>query len=243
MNPRKRRGVIYMLLAVVLAAVTLILVTQYTSSVSSQVGPQVTVYRAKGDIPAYTPLGDENLEAVQVPRRWVSSSALVDRKEISGRRIGFNVQRGTMVSQDMLLAPSDLDRTEREIAINVDPVTGLAGRVRPGDRVDIYAVFADVPGLPKSVKILTRNVRVVSIAGQQTVTESTKQGVSEQQKVPVTLALSTGDSQAVAYASAFAEEVRLVALPTDVGTDRTGEKGNYDAKDLGGEAIPERGTP
>lgn len=240
MNPRKRRGVIYILLAVVLAAATLIMMTRYASSVSSQVGPTVTVYQAKAPVPAYTPLSPDNLQAVEIPRRWAPESTQVSLKELQGRRIGFDVTAGTTISRDMLLAPSDLRRNEREIAINVNPTTGVAGRVKPGDKVDIYAVFADVPGLPKSVKILTRNVRVVSIAGQQTVVQKTdKGGLSENQVVPVTLALQTGDAEAVTYAAAFAAEVRLVALPTDVGTDRTGEKPNYDARDLGGTAVPE----
>ena len=58
------------------------------------------------------------------------------------------------------MPPSNLDPTEREVAVNVDAVTGLAGRVRPGDQVDVYAMFADVPGLTKQSRILVENVRV-----------------------------------------------------------------------------------
>ena len=66
----------------------------------------------------------------------------------------------------MLIPSSSLEHDEREIAINVDAVTGVAGRVHPGDRVDIYAVFSDVPGLAKQVRVLVRNVRIVSIGGR-----------------------------------------------------------------------------
>jgi pilus assembly protein CpaB len=41
----------------------------------------------------------------------------------------------------------------------------------------------------------------------------------------------------VTYANAFAQEVRLVALPGDRGTNRAGETGEFDASDLGGEAV------
>ena len=37
----------------------------------------------------------------------------------------------------------------------------------------------------------------------------------------------------------FAAEVRLVALPNDVGTDRRGEVDAFDASELGGTAVPE----
>jgi pilus assembly protein CpaB len=139
----------------------------------------------------------------------------------------------------MLIPPSDLSPTEREIAINVNSVTGVAGRVRPGDRVDIYAVFADVPGLAKGVRVLARNIRVVSIAGQQTVTKQGQSGVSQQSVVPVTLALESQGALSVTYSAAFAQEVRLVALPLDVGTNRVHEKDTFDAGNLGGKAIPE----
>ncbi|PID52885.1 MAG: hypothetical protein CSB46_11370 [Micrococcales bacterium] len=133
-----------------------------------------------------------------------------------------------------------MNRDEREIAINVNAVTGVAGRVRPGDRVDIYAVFGDVPGLPKSVKILVRDVRVVSIAGQQTVTQQGEDGITEAEVIPVTLALDTNNALSVTYAAAFALEVRLVALPTDVGVERGKEPQGYDASNLGGTAVKEQ---
>jgi pilus assembly protein CpaB len=218
---------------------TFFAVTSYTASVSSQVGSRVTVYRATQPIEAYTPLSASNLEPSEVPERWVSKTAILSLKDLQGRRIGFRLTAGTILSSDMLISPSDLSPTEREIAINVNSVTGVAGRVRPGDRVDIYAVFADVPGLPKGVRVLARNIRVVSIAGQQTVTKQGQSGISQQSVVPVTLALESEGALSVTYSAAFAQEVRLVALPLDVGTNRAREKDTFDAGNLGGKAIPE----
>jgi len=78
---------------------------------------------------------------------------------------------------------------------------------------------------------------VVSIAGQQTVTKQGQSGVSQQSVVPVTLALEAQGALAVTYSSAFAQEVRLVALPLDVGTNRAREKDTFDAGSLGGKAA------
>ena len=121
----------------------------------------------------------------------------------------------------------------------MNPVTGVSGRVRPGDRVDVYAIFGDVPGLPKQVRVLERNVRIVSIAGEQTVTQQNSQGMRDQQVIPITLAVEPNAALAISYASAFAQEVRLVALPSDVGVDRAAEDDTFDASKLGGQAIPE----
>ena len=241
MNPRQRRGLLFVLVSFVVAVGTFFAVSAYVANVNSQVGSRVTVYQARAAVGAYTPLGPDNLEAVEVPERWVSKSSVLSLDELQGRRIGFRLNPGTTVSSDMLIPSSALSSTEREVAINVDSVTGVAGRVRPGDRVDIYAVFADVPGLPKSVRILVRDVRIVSIAGEQTVTQSSATGGTAEQKViPVTLALEPDQALSVSYAAAFAAEVRLVALPNDVGTNRQGEPNNYDASELGGKAVLEK---
>lgn len=228
-----------MVLSVLVAAAVFVILTGYVRGVASQVGPSTTVWAAVEPIAPYTPLSEANLEPRQVPVRWAAPASQLELPDLDGRRVPFALQTGTVVSRDMLIPPSALSPTEREIAINVDAVTGVAGRVRPGDRVDMYAVFADVTGLPAQVRVLVRDVRVVTIGGQQTVTRSDDEGVSENEVLPVTLALEPDDSLSVTYANAFAEEVRLVALPTDVGTDRTDDVDSFDAGNLGGTAVPE----
>lgn len=240
MNPRQRRGVLFLLAALALAVAVFVAVSSYVSQVESQVGPKITVYQVTEPVDPYLPLGPSNVEAIEVPRRWAEPTAVTSLRELEGRRVGFQLATGTIVTSDMLIPSTDLDPTEREIAINVNSVTGVAGRVRPGDRVDIIAVFAEVPGLPKQVRVLVKDVRIVSIGGQQTVPAESAEGVTgTQDVVPVTLALKPKDTLAVTYAAAFAQEVRLVALPGDVGANRSEEVDEYDAEDLGGKAIPE----
>lgn len=228
-----------MIFAVFAALAVFVSMLSYVSSINSAVGDKVTVYRAKENIPAYTTLGSDQLEPVQVPRRWTADQTILKTSDLQGRKIGFNVAQGTYISQDMLVPSSDLSPTEREVAVNVNAVTGLAGRIATGDRVDIYSVFSDVPGLPKSVRVLVREVRVVSIGGQQEVQRGQGRDATSQQVVPVTLALEPNDALAVTYASNFASEVRLVGLPPGATKSRTGELDSYDASGLGGRAVPE----
>ena len=75
MNPRQRRGVLFILLSVVLAVVVFFLVASYVGNVSSQVGSVVTVYRAADDLPAYTTLDESTIVADEVPERWLSGTA------------------------------------------------------------------------------------------------------------------------------------------------------------------------
>lgn len=238
MNPRQRRGILFLLTAGALAVAVFFAVSSYIAQVDSQVGPRVTVYQVARPVEAYVPLGASNLEAIEVPRRWAAPTAVGSLRDLEGRRVPFALSSGTIVTSDMLVPSSDLSATEREIAINVNSVTGVAGRVRPGDKVDLYSVFADVAGLAPQVRVLVRNVRIVSIGGQQTVPDETDTtGDGEKSVIPVTLALEPNDSLSVTYANAFAEELRLVALPNDRGTNRSGESDQFDASDLGGKAV------
>ncbi len=240
MNPRQRRAVLFLMTAAVLAIVVLVAVSRYVAQIDSQVGPRVTVYEVSKPIDPYSPLSASNVRAIEIPRRWAAPTAVTNLRDLEGRRVGFQLSAGTIVTSDMLIPSTDLSPTERELAVNVNSVTGVAGRVRPGDRVDIVAVFADVPGLPKQVRVLVRDVRIVSIGGQQTVADNSEGGLGETRDVvPVTLALEPKDSLAVTYAAAFAVEVRLIALPGDVGTNRSKDIDDFDASNLGGTAVPE----
>lgn len=193
-------------------------------------------------IDAYQELSERNLEALRVPRVWSSPTALLRLDEVVGRRVAVRLEKGTTVTSDMLVPPSDLSPTERELAVSVDAVTGLAGRVAPGDLVDIYAVFGDVPGLPKQVRVLVTSVRVVTVGGRQAARPSDDESriAAQREVLPVTLALEPNDALAVTFASAFAEEVRLVGLPTGDTLNRFGEISSFDATGLGGEAVPEQ---
>lgn len=243
MNPRQRRGVLFMILSVVAAAVVFLTVLQYVGTVRSEVGPTATVYRAAESVPAFTTLSEDMLSSEQVPQRWLSESARVSKDQLVGRRVGVGLAAGTLLSTDMLVPESDLTSTQREIAINVDAVTGIAGRVAPGDFVDIYAVFAETDTVPAQVRVLVRGVRVLSVAGSQTIVKEGGGGLAEQKVVPVTLALDPNDALAVTYAGAFAAEVRLVGLPNGVAEDRTGEIDIYSSQNLAGTDATTEVTP
>ena len=229
-----------MILSALAAVLVFVGVSSYVSNVNSKVGPLVTVYHVTKDLPAFTTLSSDNTEPAQVPQRWAADNTVLKSADIDGRVIATPMSAGSPVSLDALVPSSDLGPNQREIAVNVDAVTGLAGRVRPGDRVDVYAVFDDVPGLTKQARILVENVQVLSVLGQQQVQSPDAKTI--QNVIPVTLALRSTDALSVTYANSFAKEVRLVGLPPGVAQDRSKEKTTFDARKLGGKAPRETGN-
>lgn len=238
MNPRQRRGILLMVLSALAAVLVFVGVSTYVASVNSKVGPMVTVYQVTKDLPAFTTLSADNTEPVQVPQRWAADNTVLKSADIDGRVVSTPMTSGATISLDVLVAPNNLSPNEREVAVNVDAVTGLAGRIRPGDQVDVYAVFTDVPGLTKQSRILVENVRVVSVAGQLQV--QTPDAKSLANVIPVTLAVSPGSALELTYAAQMAAEVRLIGLPPGVAQDRSKERRTFDARQLGGKAVAER---
>jgi pilus assembly protein CpaB len=217
-----------------------VVVATYVGNVQRQVGATTTVFRAARAIEPYAAITGADLEAVTMPERWTAPGTRLARDELEGRKVGFRVQPGTVLSGDMLLERSALSPTEREITIDVDPVTGIGGDVDAGDLVDVYAVFGDVAGLPKQVRVVVRDARVVTVGGERSVRAETQRGgIRSDDVLPVTLALESEDALSVTYAGAFAAEVRLVGLPEDVQAGRARERSEFDAGGLGGRPVPE----
>ena len=233
MNPRQRRGVLIMLLAGLTAVVLFFVAVSYVGSVNEKIAPTTTVYQAAADLPAYSVIEEGDLRAVEVPEKWIATSATQNLQGVVGRRVAYNVAEGTYLGDDMVLPASALNDDEREIALTVDAKTGIAGRVRSGDFVDVYAVFGEDAATGSS-KVLVRNVRVVSVRGVETRTQTTNRDeLTEQQVVPVTLALKPTAALAVTYADSFASVVRLVGLPPGTSTSNRGdERDELDADDL-----------
>ena len=233
MNPRQRRGIILMLLAGLTAVVLFFVSVNYVSSVNAKIAPTIKIYRASTEISAYSVIQKDQIEAVTVPKKWTASSASTDPSRLVGRRVAFNVAAGTFVGDDMLLPPSSLNQDEREIALTVDAKTGIAGRIRSGDFVDVYAVFGEDAATGAS-RVLVRSVRVVSVRGVETRSKtSNRDPLQQQQVVPVTLALDPTAALAVTFADAFAASVRLVGLPPGTNSsNRSDERDQVNARDL-----------
>jgi pilus assembly protein CpaB len=199
MNPRQRQG----LLLVVVAAAGLIgvfvLVANYVSSVSKQVGPKVNVLTLVKPLQAFQPVTTADLGYVLLPQRWVPGTALRDPSEAVGQISQVPLPTGTELERGMLTGRPSLQPGQEEFALPVDQTTGVAGQVQAGSVVNIVATFSG-SGQSKvaSARVIVSDV-TVQIAAQSGTGSS---GV-------VTLALTPQQVQEVAYAESFAQKVWL----------------------------------
>ena len=216
MNSRQRRGVILLVLSVLCAVGAFAGVLSVIRDVNSKVGPEVAAYRLKSDVAPYRELSADQFEKVEMPERWLSSTAVTDLSEIRGKIAVTRLEKGSLLQQDMIVNRPELEAGQQEIAIMIDAATGVAGKINPGARVNIYATFeAENDNGKDQSKVIVENARVIDV-GKLTALDPSQNSDDRRrtanEAVPITFALTTADTQRVAYAESFATHVRLALV-------------------------------
>ncbi|MER6690818.1 Flp pilus assembly protein CpaB [Streptomyces minutiscleroticus] len=216
MNSRQRRGVLLLVLSALCALAAFAGVLSVVRDVNSKVGPEVTAYRLKSDVAPYKELSAGQFEKVSMPERWLSSTAVTRLSEIRGKIAVTRLEKGSLLQRDMIVDRPALEAGQQEIAIMIDAATGVAGKIDPGARVNIYATFkAENDNGRDQSKVIVENARVIDV-GELTALEpgqsSDDRRRTATEAVPITFALDTADAQRVAYAESFATHVRLALV-------------------------------
>jgi pilus assembly protein CpaB len=210
MNPRQRRGLLLIAVALIGAVGVFLSVVNYVAGVGTQVGPLTTVVRLTRDAPPYEPVTAEMVEQVEVPVRWTPRNAVVSTAELDGSVPTVTLPAGTILQQGLLVEPPRLRHGERELAILVDAETGVAGKIGRGSVVDIFATFQPSDLEPAHVSIVVEQAEILDVGTPTQQSQTDESGsFSQGQVVPVTFALSVDESLRLAYIESFATNVRL----------------------------------
>jgi pilus assembly protein CpaB len=141
----------YLILAVLFGLITVLLISIYLNRWGSRAVDELAlekVVAARVTVPAYTVVTAEMLELVSLPAMAVHPDAVRDPEEIIG-----GVTRAELIGGEQVLAERvdvDLERAHfacrvpegmRAVAIPVDAVSGVAGYISPGDRVDVLVSY------------------------------------------------------------------------------------------------------
>ncbi|NEC93002.1 Flp pilus assembly protein CpaB, partial [Streptomyces sp. SID12501] len=175
-------------------------VVVYVGDVSSRVGPMTQAYQLNRAVDAYEPIEPDMLEAVDVPERWVPATAVRDVSETSGLVAATALPEGSLVQTGMLVPRPGVQPGFREVAIVVDAETGVAGKVAPGDHVDILATVDGDEQRPPRAEVWVSNALVLEVGIPQNMEDSDVGGnFTTTQGVPVTFALTSEDALRLAY--------------------------------------------
>lgn len=230
MNPRQRRGVLLITLAALGAAAVFVGAYRYIADIRAEVGPTVTVAQLTVDVPAYTPILPDMVTAAEIPERWVPAGAVT---QLDGLVASADLPAGAILQTGMVSTGPVIAPGEREIAIMVDDESAVAGKIRPNDRVDVYATFPASESTPASSRIVLQDIRVVAV-GNPVTTPDPNAAFTDRASVPVTFALDPRDAQILTYVESFAVNVRLaLRAPGADDGDRLSDGETVYAPDVG----------
>ncbi|CAM4023712.1 Flp pilus assembly protein CpaB [Nocardiopsis rhodophaea] len=213
MNPRQRRGILLMIVAGIGAVAVTFSVMSYVAKLNAELGSYQTVLRLTQDVPAYQPVTADMVEEAKVPAKFFEESFVSDLQsdlELKPGEVPVSaaaLDKGLLLQTSMLRPAPDLKAGEREIAIMVDAETGVAGKVGPGSRVDIYATFkGDQENPPCAVRALT-DIEVLELGVVRS--EAEEETGTLTGNVPVTFRLNPEDTLRLTYLESFSSTLRL----------------------------------
>lgn len=210
------RNKLFLLFAVIFAAGAALSAYFYLESVEEayrEAGKYVTVVVAGSDIPVRSVVTAGMIKYANMPEQYVHPAAARSAQEVLGKIALADIAAGEPILKSKLVAEKDaryglafsLAAGERAVTVAVTEVSGLAGMVRPNDRVDVIATFDVAPPDPQEPKTsysstIIHNVRVLA-TGQTLVSLKDTKGKKGSGFETVTLAVTPAQAQLLVLAS------------------------------------------
>jgi pilus assembly protein CpaB len=211
MNPRQRQGLMLVVIAAAGLLGVFLLIADYVSSVSKQVGAKITVVTLVSSLSPYQPVQPNMLGEISVPQKWAPRDAVTDPDQLVGLVSQVALSAGTELQQGMLEPAPGLSQGQRAMSVMVDAGSGVGLQIQSGDLVDVLAAYqgstqASGALAHNRAEVVVPSVRVLSIE-LPTGGSSTSGG-----SVPVLLSLTPLQAQEVLYAESFASKLILTKV-------------------------------
>ena len=158
-----------------LAVLALLLTFQYIKQREEALGLRaepVKVVVAKQNIPRLTRLDETLVEVQEIPRQFVQPGALKSLKEVMRQVNTAPILKGEQVLGTKLAAfgaetglAIKVPKGMRAVTVATDPVSGVAGLIRPGNFVDVLGTFefGDMKKSDKKTFTVFQNVLVLAV--------------------------------------------------------------------------------
>lgn len=191
------------LLAAILAAVLIFFFFNTLSK--SGLGDTTEVVTAMGTIPANTAITEEMLQVKAVPDAALLSGYITEKEQVIGKVTKADIFSGEQILLVKLIAPGEIGNDTlayaiepgmRAITVSVDANTGLAGMLRPQNRIDLICDLEYPPtgAEPKSYSIvLAENVKILAV--DNVLSENGKRSEEEGAAAYSTLTLEVNPAQ------------------------------------------------
>lgn len=190
-------------------------------------GDRVAVLVATAGVPTGT-AGGAAIGDGRIVARWVAPDrrppdAVGAAAEISAKVAATAIAPGAVVTTSMFSAPQTRIGTivipagRRALAVEMEPVAGLAGFAGAGDRIDVYAVTKGEGQPSPGVRLVLQGVEVLSVNGTGI---PTAQGQPGSPNLIYLVAVTPTEAEKVIYLKQF-EKLYFDLIPQGEGPVRT----------------------
>ncbi|MCS1352428.1 flp pilus assembly protein CpaB [Mechercharimyces sp. CAU 1602] len=174
MQDAKRRAIIFLVVALLLAALAGYLFLQKVSAVDARIGNMVEVYIANKEIPSRQPLKKEYFDTVSIPEQYLQEGAIT-AGEIDAIALGNNsvpleylvsvvpLSEGQPLTKNILKMQSLLTTDDkRMVTLGQSDRVQFDGQFEANDRIDL--IVSDKGGNDTVTKVFMKNVPIVGVS-------------------------------------------------------------------------------
>lgn len=190
-------------------------------------GPTVQVYVAAGPLSAGTSgsvaLGDGRVVTKAVKPAERPADAVSTATEISTQVAASPIPAGALLTTGMFAPPQTKIGTvvippgKRALALELEPVAGIAGFAGAGDHIDVYGVSKGEGATPPGVRLVLQGVEVLNVNGAGL---PTAQGQPGSPNLIYLLAVTPVDAERLIYLKEF-EKLYMDLIPQGEAPVRT----------------------
>ncbi len=157
-------------IAVVCAAVAALLLLYFLRGLEQRARPEAAAKNVElvtplQDIPAGTIIRSEMLGTVERPADQVPAGAVRSASQLVGQAGLVDLPAGQPITSAQVQSPTQLSyrvpEGMRAVTVAIDPVVGVAGFLKPGDRVDVIATFE--VGEVTITRTVLQNVKLLAL--------------------------------------------------------------------------------
>jgi pilus assembly protein CpaB len=185
---------------------------------------------ATTEIPAKTQVTAKMVAVREMPARYISPNSCRDPEEVLGKTTRSQILPGEIVRLEKLASGKDAGEGlaflvkpgMRAITVAVNDVSGLAGLLRPGDRVDVLGTF-EAPAAAGQEKttltsLLVQNLEVLALSQTLEANQTSGDGHTQYNYRNVTLMVAPEQAQPLTLCSEKGSIRMMLRAPVDQGT-------------------------
>lgn len=204
------RNKLVIIFALIFGLITAYLVFNYLQDVKAALDDNeyVEIVVANQDIPANTVVSGTMVSKKKIPFQYVHAQEITDNAEVIGKILTVPINSGESIMKNQVIAQGDkkeglaylVPKGKRAITIPVDEVSGIAGLIRPGDKIDVIGTVAIGENQPKTYTLLVlQDIEV--LATGKIMDRSGKETTAPVETKTITMAVTLAEAKPLMMAS------------------------------------------